>query len=160
MNQLLLEKVTLKKVIEAGSLNTAITGARIGLQKGDKVAVILDLGTATGAVVQVNLRQHNAASGGTSKALLSDNPYFVKAGAATAFSRVQPVAKVSQVDAATDLASVAGYLVIEVLAEQLDVDNGFAWFSVDLIASGVVRTGSAHYVLDNMRYLPAYSESV
>lgn len=160
MNQLLLEKVTLKKVIEAGSLNTAITGARIGLQKGDKVAVIIDLGTATGAAVQVTLRQHNAATSGTSKNLLSANPYFVKAGSATSFTKVDVSSPAALVDAGASLGSAAGYLVVEVLAEQLDVDGGFAWFSVDLAASGVARTGSAHYVLDNMRYLPAYSEAV
>ena len=161
MNALLLENKNLKVAFAPVDLNTAaITGARIGLQKGGRVAAIISMGTSTAATVQVTLRQHNAASSGTSKNLVVDNPWFHKAGAATSFSKVVPSSAAALVDASTQFASDGGLLVVEILAEQLDVDGGFAWFSIDVADGAAAKLGAGVYVLSDVRHLPAYAEVI
>lgn len=161
MNHLLLEKQSIKLAHLPVDLNTAaITGARISLAKGDRVAVVVQMGTSTAATVQVTLRQHNAATSGTSKNLSVDNPYYHKAAAATVFTKVEPTSAAAVYDVSSIFAADSGILVLEVLAEQLDVDGGFAWFSVDIADSGAAKLASTAYVLSNVRYMPAYSEAI
>jgi hypothetical protein len=160
-NVLFLEEKSLKQVMAPVDLNAAaITGARIGLKKGDKVAVILSMGTSTAATVSLSLKQHNAASGGSSKALSVANPYFHKAGAADVFTKVEPSVATDAYDVSAIFAADGGVLVLEVLSEQLDVDGGFTHFSVDIADSGAAKIAAGVYVLNDMRVKPAYSEAI
>lgn len=157
-NAYLMEKQNVK--IEAPvDLNTAgLVGARIKLDDAFRIAVVIALGASTGATVAVTLRQHNAASGGISKALSVDNPYYVKAGlTAAAFTKVVPGAAASVFDISTTFAAAAGVAVFEVLADQLDTTNGFAWFSVEIADSVAAKLGAVQYHLHECKELPAYA---
>lgn len=162
MNHLLAEKQGLKLAHAVGvDLNAAaITGERISLEKGDRVAIVFQGGASTGSTVQLTLRQHNAATAGVSKDLLSDNPIYVKAAPATVFTKIEPTAKAALKDLSAQLGGAAGVAVIEVLAEELDVDGGFKFLSVDIADAGTAKVAATLYVLSNVRYSPAYAEAL
>lgn len=158
MNALLMEKQNIKQVMAPVDMNTAaITGARIGLKTGDRVAVVLAMGDSTSATVTATLNQHTAASAGSSKVLSVANPYYHKVDAATTFTKVVPGAAASSFDVSSLFANDPGTVVFEILAEQLDVDGGYAWFSVDFADSAAAKLGAAIYVVSDCRHLPAYS---
>lgn len=161
-NELFMECQQVKSLVAAGTdMNSAaITGARVDFSKCDKIAVVIDMGTSVGATVQFTLKQHNAASGGTSKVLASANPYFKKVGAATYFTKVEQTSAASLYDLSADFAASAGLVVFEVLSEELDVDGGFTHFSVDVADSGAAKLVAAQYICSNMRYCPAYDQVV
>ena len=142
-------------------MNTAaITGDRVSMAGADRVAIMIHMGDSTAATVQFTLRQHNAATAGTSKDLSVDNVYYKKAGTATSFTKVSPVAAAALYDVGTDFASQEGVVVFEVLSEQLDNDNGFNWVSVDAADSAAAKLGSAVYILRNVRNMPAYDSAL
>ncbi len=159
MNANLLEKCQVKALVAPGTdMNTAaITGARVGLKNYDRVAVLIDMGTSTGAVVEFTLRQHTAASGGTSKAVAVSNPYYKKVGSADVWTKVEQTSANSVYTLSTDFAGAAGMVCFEILAEDLDVDGGFAFFSVDAADSTAAKLIAAYYVLGSARYAPAYA---
>lgn len=158
-NAFLAEKHGLKTAIAPVDANTAaITGARVGVAKGGRVAVVVNMGTSTAAVVQFKLRQHTALSGGTSKDLDVANPYYYKAGAATSFTKVEPTVADADVDLSTQFAADGGIVVFEVLCDQLDTNNGFAFFSLDMADSTAAKLVSAVYEVQEARFLPMYSE--
>lgn len=153
---LLMEKQTIKQVADPVDMNTAaITGARIGLAQADRCAFVLTMGTSTAAVVQFTTRQHTAASGGTSKDLVTSNAYFKKVGAATSYTKVAN--STALVDASTDFAASAGVVVLEVRGEDLDVANGYTHVSVDVADSTAAKLLSGIMVLSDVRFAPAYS---
>jgi len=159
MNKYFAESNGLKVAIAPVDMNTAaITGARIKMDKGHRVAVVIQMGSSTAAVTEFTLRQHNAASSGTSKDLVVDNAYYYKAGAATSFTKVEPSVAAALVDASAVFAADAGILVLEVLADQLDTNNGFAWFSVDVADSTAAKLIAAQFVVCEPAYQPAYLE--
>ena len=161
MNAFLLEKSNLKLAADPVDANAAaITGARIGLQKADRVSVVLQMGDSTSAVVQLSLQQHSAASGGTTKALSIANPYYYKAGAATSFTKVVPGSAAASYDVSTQFADEPGILVLEVLGEDLDVDGGFGWISANLADSTAAKIVSICYVQSALRFAPGYSEAI
>jgi hypothetical protein len=148
------------KIIKAHDpvdMNTAaITGARIKADGCERIAVVCQMGTSTAATVQFTLKQHNAASAGTSKVLPVLNSYYVKAGAATVFTKTEPTVAQSLFDVSTDFAANAGYLVLEVLPEDLDVNNGFAWMSVDIADSAAAKLAATSYIKYDCEQKPAY----
>lgn len=155
---LFLEKQTLKVVSVPVDMNTAaITGARIGLALADKCAVVLTMGDSTAAVVSLTLQQHTAASGGTTKVLSVANPYYHKAGAATSFTKVAPTSAASVYDLSSIFADAEGIAVLEIGGADLDVDAGYAWFSVDVADSTAAKLLGSLYVLCDVRFAPAYS---
>lgn len=157
----LMEKQNIKLATVPVDMNTAaITGARVGLAKADRVAIVCQMGDSTAATVQFTLRQHNAATAGTSKDLSVANPYYHKVAAATSFTKVQPTSAAALYDLGTLFANDEGIVVFEVLGENLDVDGGFAWVSVDVADSGAAKILAACYVLSDVRYAPAYSEAI
>lgn len=156
-NAFLLEKHNIKAELPV-DLNTAgLVGARIKMDKAFRLAVVVNLGGSTGATVQVALKQHNAASGGTTKDLEVANKYFKKVGAATVFTQVEPTAKEDTYDLSADFANAAGVVVMEILAEDLDVSNGYAWVSVEIADSAVAKLGSVLYIAHECKDLPAYA---
>lgn len=157
-NQKLAECIGLKAVSEPVDMNTAaITGARIGLAQGYKVAVVLHVGDSTGATVQFTLKQHTAASGGTSANLSVDNVYYKKVGAATSFTKVEPSSAAAMYDLSTDLAAEPGIVVFEVDGAQLT--EGYTHFSVDVADSGASKHFSGIYHLAT-KFEPAYALSL
>ena len=157
MNRALLMDENLKIGNVPVDLNTAaVTGARIKLSHGERLAIILVLGASTAAVVELTLKQHNAASSGTSKALSVMNPYFKKAGVATSFTKVEPVAAASVYDLSTDFNADSGIIVLEVLPEDLDVNGGFTHVSCDIADSTAAKIGALFYAVVDSKIKPAY----
>ncbi len=138
-------------------MNTAaITGERIKLDKGQKLAIHCAFGDSTAAVVTASFQQHTAASAGTSKALAIHLPYFKKAGAATSFTKVEISTAASSFDLAADFAAQEGIVVFEIDANELDVNNNFAWASIDFADSTAAKIVSAVYIVDKCVNEPAY----
>jgi hypothetical protein len=160
MEKFLMEGSNIKQVAVPSDMDTAVTGARIKMEKGDRLAIVLSMGDSVGAVVEFALKQHNAASGGTTKALEVMNPYFKKAGSATSFTKVEPTAVEDTYDLAADFAAQEGVVVFEVLGEDLDVNNGFAWVSVNAADSTVAKLLAGLYVVGKSRFQPAYEQAV
>lgn len=153
------EKITFKQVAAPADLNgAAVTGARIKLDKGFRVAVVATFGDSTAAATDFTMQQHDAASGGNSKVVATSNPYFHKVAAATTFTKVA-VDNASNV-VPTVLAGDEGILVFEVLAEDLDVNSGFAWFSLNVADSTAAKVMGAVYVVHNVKGTPAYELAV
>lgn len=157
-NELLMECKQIKSLVAVGTdMNTAaITGARVALKNFDKVAFVVEMGASAGAVVDFTLKQHNAASGGTSKVLATANPYFKKVGADDVFTKVEQTSAASNYVLSADYAATAGIVVFEVLSEELDVDGGFSYVSLDVADSGAAKLIAMQAILSNARYIPAY----
>lgn len=156
-----MEKLNLKQLGAPVDLNTAaVTGARIKLDKGNRLAFIVSMGGSTGATVEFTLQQHNAASAGTSKALSVANPYYHKVAAASVFTKVEPSSAASVYDLSTLFAADEGIAVLEVLAEDLDVQGGFYWASLNIADSGAAKIGSVLYAVHESYFEPAYSEAL
>lgn len=159
--KIFMEHHNIKPVSVPVDMNTAaITGARVGLAKADRCAIVCHMGDSTAALVEFTLQQHTAASGGTSKALTVANPYFHKKAALDVFTKVTPAAAASVYDLSTIFANDEGLVVFEVRGEDLDVDNGFAYVSVNVADSTAAKILSANYVLSDVRFAPAYNEAI
>lgn len=160
-NALLLEQVNLKQAFLPVDLNTAaVTGNRVSMAGAKKLAIVISLGDSVGATVEFALKQHTAGSGGSSKALSVINPYFTKAGAATEFTKVEQDAAEDTYDLSADFAAQEGVVVFEVLAEDLDVNNGYTHVSVDVTDSAAAKVGAGVYVLSDLNHQPAYENAI
>lgn len=160
-NQLFLEGQSLKTAFLPVDLNTAaVTGGRVSLGKSQKIAIVLSVGASTAAVLDISLKQHNAASGGTTKALSITNPYFYKAAAETVFTKVDVDTAEDNYVLSTLFAADSGIIVFEVNSEDLDLDNSFTHISVDIADSTAAKVGSGVYVLLDNRHQPAYLNEV
>lgn len=144
-----MEKVNIKSIAGPVDGNTAaITGVRVNMKEYKRVSLIFNMGDSTTATdVSFQLKQHNAASGGTTKALAISNAYFHKVGVATVFTKVEPSVANDDYDLTTLFANDEGVVVFEVLEEDLDVNGGFAWISVDLTDMGAAKLVSGLAVL-------------
>ncbi len=157
-NYALLEEHNIKVAFAPVDLNTAaITGARVSLAKGGRCAISVNLGTSTAASVVFTLRQHNAATSGTSKDLSVANRYWVKSGTATSFTLVEPTVAAAAYDLSTAFAADGGIVVFEVLSEDLDVTNDFSHVSVDVADSTAAKLGAGLYILGDCPFQPPYS---
>jgi hypothetical protein len=157
MEQFLAEQKGLKLGSAPVSMtDTPIEGARIGLKDQKRVAIVVALAASASAVLSVTLRQHNAATSGTSKNLEVDNAYYHKVGAATAFTKVQPTAKAATYDIVAAVGNNAALVVFEVLQEDLDVNGDFSHVSLNIVGDATARLVAVHYVGD-AEYKPAYA---
>lgn len=155
--KLLAEGFGLKMGVLPVDLNTAaVTGERISMVKGLKLAIVCQLGDSVAALVRPTLRQHNAASAGTSKDLSVANPYFYKKGADTSFTKVEPSSAAALFNLDTIFAADEGIVVFEVHPEDLDVNGNFTHVSVDFADSTAAKLCSVLYVLDS-KEVPAYT---
>lgn len=155
-NAYLMETHGAKQAFAPVDLNTAaITGARIGMKAGDRLAVVISLGASLASTVQVTLKQHNAATAGVTKDLVVANKYYHKAGAATVFTQVVPTVAAALVDVSTIFSTEGGLLVLEVLAEDLDVNGNFSHVSIDVADAGAAKIAAAVYVIES-DFKPAY----
>ena len=156
MNKFLMEKQTIKAIAPQSLDASPLVGDRVKLDKGFRLAIVVHMGGSTGAVVALSLKQHNAASAGTTKALEIANPYYHKAGAATVFTKVQPEVATDAYTLSSVFAADAGVVVLEVEAAQLDVNAGFAWVSVDVAAPTAAKIFAIQYVAHEVVNVPAY----
>jgi hypothetical protein len=157
MEAFLLEKSNLKVGLAPVDLNTgANPGIRVPMANVQRLIFIIIMGTSTAASVIANLLQHNAASSGTSKALAVANPYFHKHGTATSFTEVVPGSAADTYDISTQFAADGGIAVFEVLAEDLDVNNGFAWVSLSMVDSTAAKLATILVQTGGEGNRPAY----
>lgn len=138
-------------------MDTVTTLPRIGLQKGDRVAIVCNMGDSVAAVADFTLKQHTALTGGTSKDLAVANPYYKKAGAANVFTKVEPTSETANYVLSADFAAQEGVVVFEVLGEDLDNENGFEYVSIAAADSTATKILSVVYLLGNTRFEPAYA---
>lgn len=159
MEKFLAEDKVLKAVVGPVDLNTAaVTGARVNIAKAKRVTFVAVLGAGTSTTAHTfTLRQHTAASSGTSADLSVDNPYYHKIGAATLFTKVEPGSAAAAYNLHSLLADSASIVVFEVLAEQLT--EGYGWVSVDTADSGGAQLGVVLALVDT-DFVPAYSAVV
>lgn len=156
MEMNLVEKFGIKSAMEPVDMNTAaITGARISMASSRKIAIVINMGDSVAAVADFTLKQHNAASAGTSKDLSIMNSYFVKAGAATSFTKVSPTVAAANYVLSSTFAAEPGIVVFEVNAEDLDVNGGFTHVSLDIADSTAAKLCSVLYFAEK-EYIPAY----
>jgi hypothetical protein len=151
MNKLIAEEMR----IEKGFLGDASGGAesgRIDLSKCVKMAFEVQLDTGVGTTCVLNLRQHDAASGGNSADLVSSVTYYKKTDAETKFTRVD-----GNVAAIADLDTVAGSVIVEVYKNDLEEGNGFV--SLQVADPGAARIVSVNAILDS-KYKPAYEQEL
>lgn len=162
MNKFLMELVNMKIGITPVDLNTAANpGERISLEKGDRVTCVIVMGDSTSATdLSVTINQHDAASSGNTKACNQANPYYHKVGAATVFTKVVPDVADEVVDLTTLFANDPGIAVLEICAEDLDVDNGFKYVSFSIADAGAAKIGAALLILNDCRYLPPYDQAL
>lgn len=163
-NKLLAEAHNFKQAFETKDLNgAATTGARVKLDQSERCSLVLSLASSASAgAVIANLKQHDAASGGNTKALSVANSYFHKVGAATSFTKVEQSSASDTVDAGATFGTDGGILIVEVLDSDLDVNGGFAWFSVDLddYADAAGRLAGGVYELHGLSKQPGYGLDV
>lgn len=160
-NANLMEKLNLKLVNGLVDLNAAaVTGGRVSVKKGDRLSLIIAVGSSTSAVATFTLNQHTAASGGSSKVLAIANPYFHKHGSATVFTKVEPSSAASSYDFASLIGDDAGLIVLEILAEDLDTNNGYAWVSIDSADSTAAKLGCVLAVCHNVQNSAPYDQAI
>lgn len=162
MEMLKMEKSNLKQAFVPADLNGAgVTGERVSLSEGYRCAVVLSAGDSTGAGFTVSFQQHDAATGGTSKALNVQVNYYYKADAETSFTRVELRPDDSGLAASVDLAAVfaaaEGIVVFEFLPEHLDAENNFSFLSVNIADPGAAKVVAGLYDIHNVKEVPAYS---
>lgn len=157
---LLLDEVNVKACVPVDMDAAAFVGARVSLADAFKVAIVVNMGDSVGAVVDFTLKQHNAASGGTSKVLSIMNPYFKKAGAATSFTKVLPTVAASNYVLSGDFAAQEGVVVFEVCAEDLDVEGGFSHISIEAADSTAAKLISVLYVAHKCKVNPAHAVAI
>lgn len=160
MEALFLEKHNVKVTTVPVDLNDAAnTGARVKMDQGERLTFLVPMGASTAATVQFQLKQHNAASSGTTKALNMKNPYFVKAAPATVHTKVDAPGT-DTLDLSTTFAAAAGLVAIEVLQEDLDVNNGFAWVSLSMSDAGAAKLGAILAIVHQGRIKPLYDQAI
>lgn len=161
MEKFLMEDKVLKAAAGPVDLNTAaVTGARVSMKNVKRVAFAINLGAGTTTSAHTfTLRQHDAAAAGNSKDLSVMNPYYHKIAAATVFTKVQPSSAAAAYDLHASLADDVAIVVFEVLAEDLDIANGYAWVSLDIADSGGAQLGSVMAIASH-HFDPAYDKAV
>ena len=139
-----------------GDMTAGVETARVNLGKGDRLAFVCYLESVATDLV-VTFQQHDAATSGNSKDLLVKRSYFVKAGADTSFARKEMSVESASITEA-DFNGAAGMVVFEVLGEDVDSDNDFAFVSLQVAARAA--DGCIIGELHDMRFRPAYSEVI
>lgn len=123
---------------------TAAESARLDLSKVNRVTVTVALGAGTGTTCTLTLRQHTAASGGTSADVVSTVPFYYAADVDTAMTKVEATGVAAMTIA--DLDTAAGLVEVPVYLD--DLDEGYRWVSLSLAASGSARIVSMVYHVD------------
>ena len=134
-------------VIPADLNGGATIGEKITMSKGNRVLIKVLMGDSVGASVIFNLKQSQDAAGTGIKALPTFSNYYHKVGAATVFTEVKGDvdAPVSSYDVSALFAADEGILHLEVHAEDLDLENDFAFLSVDIVDPAAAKVIGVSY---------------
>ena len=155
MSNLFLEKSSIKSAGVPADITGGFTGARVSLAKGYKLAIVCHFGDSVGATVTPSLIQHDAASGGVSKALNIQTNYYTKLDSELAFTKVEVRADDAGLSDSALLsarfAADEGIAVFEVLPEHLDVNGDFDHVSLDFAAAGAAKITSVQYVVRDIQ---------
>lgn len=139
----------------------AIVGGRVSMKTAQRVSILIILAAGTGATVAPALKQYNAATGGTGKPLSIANQYGVKSGAETKITKVEPAVAADTYDLSTRFATDGGLIVLEVLQEDLDVNNGFTHVGVDFADMGTAaKLVTVVAITRGDEAVPAYSTDI
>lgn len=159
MEAYLLEKAIAKTVAGPVDLNTAaVTGGRVDVSHLKRLTFLVVVGAGTTTTTHgFTLKQHTAASAGTSYDLSVENPYFHKIGAATKFTKVQPGSAAAAYDLHALMADSASIVAFEILPEQLQADC--KWVSLDIADAGGAQLGTV-LAIGNCEFCPAYEQVV
>ena len=141
------------------------TGDRVNMKLYNHCEIIVNKEPgAVGEPITLTVLQHNAVTGGTSKALPIKHGVFIKSAATDltstgVFTAVAATTANTYALAAGDTAAV---VVIPILAEDLDTDGGFTFLSLDIADPGATtgQLGAALYLLTEPRYTPPPSAIV
>jgi hypothetical protein len=118
--------------VPADAVAAAITGNRVHMSKGRSVAFLVIASAGSTDILDVDLQEHTAATGGTSQDLDIVTDYWYSSEATLdgdeTFTKVTQAAASEITDVGT--ASTQQLLVIEVAAEQLSA--GFHWLSLNV----------------------------
>ena len=140
------------------------TGANNSLDRIDMsryqqcaITVFKDKGAGAEPVV-ITVSQHNAKSGGTTKALNIQHSVYTKGhadleGIATWTKTTSGV--VGEVYTGTTLIQLESFIMIPVLAEDLDTANGYRWMSAAIASVGAqAQLGGMFYIMAGSRWTP------
>jgi hypothetical protein len=150
--ELLLECCALKKGF-LGDLTGGASTARMTMAKSSRVAIVVELAAAA-VDLNITLKQHDAASAGTTKDLAILSPYYKKVGAATKFTKVVAPEVAQVIDASFN--GAAGVIVFDVLGEELDCNGGFNHISAVIAQGAVARIACIEFVAHEAHEEPAY----
>jgi hypothetical protein len=160
MNGRFLEYATMKKVAAPKDINaSAIVGSRVSLKDNERVAIAFSMDNGAGTTNAISFEQHDAAAAGNSKAVTVKS-YFHKIGAATVFTKVELETAVSTVDLSAVLGGAFAEVVFEIEAQDLDVNAGYAYVSVNVAASAAAKVVSGLYILPEPKNKPSYNVAV
>jgi len=139
--------------LEAGN----VLGKRLHMKNYDNVAIVVfaAAGTANDDL-QIDVNEHNAATGGTSQDLDIVTDYYHKqatalAGTETWVKTTQAAAsEINDVGALGTSAERQNLLVVEISGDQLS--DGFEWISVNIpdLGSAGAKLGCAFYIMTGL----------
>lgn len=152
MEAYLAEKMGIKKGL-LGDITGGAETARMKMDKCFRATMVINMASA-GADLNLQLKQHDALVAGNSKNLAITTRAFVKLEGESVFTEKQ-IVDGALVDAS--LNGSAGLVVVEVLAEELDVDANFAYISALFTQGAVARVVSVEYICHAMKNLPAHA---
>ncbi len=152
-NELLAEVLAVKAAAVPTDMNgAAISGAVIKMNHGHSVGILLHFGDSTAANVVVSLKQYQD-GGVNGKALTINHPIYSKVAAETSFT-LEADGNLSD-----RLAADEGIVILEVMANDLDLANNYSEISVELEDSTAAKIVSAQYLVDT-RQKPAHAEVI
>ena len=154
MNQHFLEKVQPAAGFVPVSLATgANAGARFDMSKHGRCAIVVFKGSGNAAEdPTIVVQQHNAAADGTSKAL-DFTRIDHKVGTLTSVGEFTTVTQAADNEFTLSNLSEAAIVVIDIKAEDLDVDGGFQWISASIADVGTnAQIGCLLYLPHEPRY--------
>jgi hypothetical protein len=156
MNQHILEKLTIASGIKPVNLATGNnTGDLVCMKNYGRLAVVLycENGTATTGDVTITMQQATDAAAGGVKALTFtrvDHKQGTDLEAVGQFTEVTQTAASTYTN--TDSGENEQIIVIDVKAEDLDIENNFDWVRVYIAQVGNAKIGAALYILHEPRY--------
>jgi len=160
MNKYFGEKNNVKLAGNIADINGAgFTGERISMANVIRLAILVEFGNQAASGLTMSLKQHDAATGGTTKALEISNYNLTKVGTETVFTKHE-LSTPSDTVAVTSIDNKLGVVEIEVLAEDLDRNNGFSHVSVDIADPSASKIVAVSYVGHENRYMPAYEKEI
>ena len=155
MSEGFLERNNIVAAFDPVDMQTANNdGDWVSVAKYDRCLAVLykAIGTASDDPV-FNMQQADSAAGGNAKDVnftVIHKKLGVQSGLAD-FTRVTQTAATSHTDLLS--AELAGFMLVEIKADEMDIDNGFVWLRLDIAnIGGNAQLGCAFYILLDARY--------